>query len=90
MQSVLFSYRLVLAILLFNIYTLDAKLPTAVAKKLAYADANRWLNVSIKCRTIPVCIEPTYLEVRLDRTLPLRRQLESLRRKLTLRVGLVR
>ena len=59
-----------------------------MTKEIAYANANCWLNVTIESRTIPLCTEPTYLDVQLDRTLLFRGHLESLCRKLTLRVGL--
>ena len=40
-------------------------------------------------RTIPSCAEPTYLGVKLNRTLTFQRRLESMHRKLTSRVKLL-
>ena len=65
-------------------------IPTTIAKTFAYAEENRFLNVINEGRTISLCTEPTYLDVYLDKTLPFRRHLESLHRKLTFRVGLMR
>ena len=87
-NGVTVSQGLVLAILLLNIYTLYLIISTAILKKFIWA--NCWLNVIIEGRTISSCIEPTYLDVWQNSTLPFRRHLESLRQKLTLRARLVR
>ena len=34
-----------------------------MAKTFAYAEANRWVNVTNKGQTISSCTEPTYLDV---------------------------
>ena len=48
------------------------------------------LKVAAEGRIFPFSAEPTYLGVKLDRLLTYRRHLESLRKKLTTRVGLLR
>jgi len=52
--------------------------------------AKRELNITVKRRTLPFCSEPTYLGMKLDRSLTHRQHLESLSKKLTARVGLLR
>ena len=51
-------------------------------------EANRELTVTVEGRTIPSCAEPTYLGVKLGRTLTFRRHLGVIAPKLTLRVRL--
>ena len=53
-------------------------------------EARRELQVSVENRTLPFSAEPTYLGVKLDRSLTYRHHLESLRNKLSARVGLLR
>jgi len=53
-------------------------------------EAKRELKVNFNNETLPFCSEPKYLGVTLDRSLTYRRHLESLRKKLTLRVALLR
>ena len=53
-------------------------------------EARRELNVTVEGRTLPFSAEPTYLGVKLDRALTFRQHLESLRKKLTTRVSLLR
>jgi len=53
-------------------------------------DAKRELKVSFNNETLPFFSEPKYLGVTLDRSLTYRRHLESLRKKLTSRVALLR
>jgi len=53
-------------------------------------EAERELKVNFNNETLPFCSEPKYLGVTLDRSLTYRRHLESLRKKLTLRIALLR
>jgi len=53
-------------------------------------EAKRELKVNFNNETLPFCSEPKYLEVTLDRSLTYRRHLESLCKKLTSRVALLR
>ena len=53
-------------------------------------EAKRELRININGTPLPCCAEPTYLGVTLDRSLTFRRHLESLRKKLTARVALMR
>ena len=53
-------------------------------------EATRELKVASEGRILPFSAEPTYLVVKLDRSLTYRRHLESLHQKLTTRVGLLR
>jgi len=46
-------------------------------------EAKRELKVNFNNETLPLCFEPKYLGVTLDRSLTYRRHLESLRKKLT-------
>jgi len=48
------------------------------------------LKVNFNNETLPFCSEPKYLGVTLDRSFTYRRHLESLRKKLTSRVALLR
>ena len=72
------------------------KLKLSTAKTVSAAfhlnnkEARRELSISVEGRTLPYCAEPTYLGIKLDRALTYRRHLESLRKKLTTRVGLLR
>jgi len=53
-------------------------------------EAKRELKVNFNDKTLPFCSEPKYVGVTLDRSLTYRPHLESLRKKLTSRVELVR
>jgi len=53
-------------------------------------DTKRELKVNFNNETLPFCPEPKYLGVTLDRSLTYRRHLESLRKKLTSRVTVLR
>jgi len=53
-------------------------------------EAKRELKVNFINETLPFCSEPKYLGVALDRSLTYRRHLESLCKKLTSRVALLR
>jgi len=53
-------------------------------------EAKRELKVNFNNETLPFCSEPKYLGVTLDKPLTYPRHLESLRKKLTLRVALLR
>jgi len=53
-------------------------------------EAKRELKVNFDNETLPFCSEPKYLGVTLDRSLTCRRHLESLRKKLTSRIALLR
>ena len=53
-------------------------------------EAKRELKVNFNYESLPFCSEPKYLGVTLDRSLTYRRHLESLRKKLTSRVALLR
>ena len=53
-------------------------------------EAKRELNVYNNGKHLPFCPVPTYLGVKLDRSLMLRQHLEALRKKLTTRVALMR
>jgi len=53
-------------------------------------EAKRELKVKYNNEILPFCFEPKYLGVTLDRSLTYRRHLESLRKKLTSRVALLR
>ena len=53
-------------------------------------EAKRELKITAQGRILPFSDEPTYLGVKLDRALTYRRHLESLRQKITTRVGLLR
>jgi len=52
--------------------------------------AKRELKVNYNNETLPFCSEPKYLGITLDRSFTYRRHLESLRKKLTSRVALLR
>ena len=53
-------------------------------------EAERELKVKYNNKTLPFCSDPNYLGVTLDWSLKYHRQLESLRKKLTSRVALMR
>jgi len=53
-------------------------------------EARRELNIAVEGNTLPFCLEPTYLGIKLDRFLTYHQHLESLSKKLTARVGLLR
>ena len=53
-------------------------------------EAKRELKVNFNNETLPFCSEPKYHVVTLDRSLKYSRHLESLRKKLTSRVALLR
>ena len=53
-------------------------------------EATHKLKVAAEGCILPFSAEPTYLGIKLDRSLTYRRHLESLRKKLTTRVGLLR
>ena len=53
-------------------------------------EAKRELKVNYNSEILPFCSEPKYLGVTLDRSITYRRHLESLRKKLTSRVALLR
>jgi len=53
-------------------------------------EAKREFKVKYNNETLPFCSEPKYLGVTLDRSLRYRQHLESLRKKLTSRVALLR
>jgi len=53
-------------------------------------EAKHDMKVNFNNEILPFCSEPKYLGVTLDRSLTCRRQLESLRKKLTSRVALLR
>ena len=53
-------------------------------------EAKRELNVYSNGKRLPFCPVPTYLGVKLDRSLTFRHHLEALRKKLTTRVALMR
>ena len=53
-------------------------------------EAKRELNVYNNGKRLPFCPVPTYLGVKLDRSLTFRHHLETLRKKLTTRVALMR
>ena len=53
-------------------------------------EARRELTINIKGRALPFSTILTYFGVKLDRALTFRQHLESLRKKLTTRVGLLR
>jgi len=53
-------------------------------------EAKRELKVNFNNKTLPFCSKPKYLRGTLDRSLTYRRHLESLRKKLTSRLALLR
>ena len=53
-------------------------------------EANRELNVYNNCSLLPPCPVPTYLGVKLDRSLIFRHHLEALRKKLSTRIAPLR
>jgi len=54
------------------------------------SEAKRELKVNYNNEILPFCLEPKHLGLSLDRSLTYRRHLESLRKKLTSRVALLR
>ena len=60
------------------------------AFQLYNKEAKRKLHVTVEKRMLLFSIEPTYLGIKLDRALTFRHDLESLRSKLTSRIGLLR
>ena len=70
------------------------KLSTAMMVTAAFhlynKEATRELKVAAEGHILPFTAEPTYLGVKLDRSFTYRRHLESLLKKLTSRVGLLR
>ena len=72
------------------------KLKIRTAEKMSAAfhlnnkEATRELNVNYNNETLPFCLKPKYLGVTLDRSLTYRRHLESLRKKLTSPIALMR
>jgi len=70
-----------------HIFTeVETKVTTAF--HLYNKEARRELNIAVEGRTLPFCSEPTYLEIKLDRSLSYRQHLESSNKKLTARVVL--
>jgi len=61
-----------------------------VVKGLHNKEAKRELKVDFNNETLPLRSEPKYIGITLDRSLTYRRHLESLRKKLTSRVVLLR
>ena len=74
--------------------TWKLKLSTTKAVLAAFHFNNKEAKLEVKVNhnheTLPFCSEPTYFGVTLDRTLTYRRHLESLRKKLTSRVALLK
>ena len=73
----------------------ERKLKLSTTKTISTAflynkKVRRELKIPIEGQTLPSCAEPTYLGIKLDRALTFRRHLESLRKKLTTCVGLLR
>ena len=64
--------------------------PVTTAFHLNNREAKRELNVYNNGKRLPFCPVPTYLGVKLDRSLTFRHHLEALRKKLTTRVALMR
>jgi len=77
-------------------YLQTGKLKLSTTKTVSAAfhlnnkEAKRELEVKYNSATLLSCSEPKYIGVTLDRSLTCRRHLESLRKKLTLRVALLR
>ena len=77
-------------------YLQTGKLKLSTTKTVSAAfhlnnkEAKCELKVTLNNETLPFCSEPKYLGVTLDRSLTYRRHLESLRKKLTSRVALLR
>ena len=53
-------------------------------------DARREVNIFVNGEALPFSVEPTYLTKKLDRELTFRQHFESLRKKLTSRVRLIK
>ena len=62
----------------------------SVAIHLDKKEAEQELKVNFNNKTLPFCSEPKYLGVTLDRSITCHRRLESLRKKLTSRIALLR
>ena len=81
---------------IISTYLQKWKLRLSITKTMTAAfhlynkEAKRELHVPVKVRMLLFSAEPTYLEIKLDRTLTFRHHLESLRSKLTSRIGLLR
>ena len=60
------------------------------AFRLYNKETRRDLNIFVSGWILPFCDEPTYLGIKLDRTLTFRQHLESLRKNLTSRIGLLK
>jgi len=79
-----------------GVYLKTWKLKLSTTKTVSAAfhlnnkEAKRELKVKYNNQTLPFCSEPKYLGVTLDRSLTYGRHLESLRKKLTSRVALLR
>jgi len=78
----------------FQVWRYKLKLSTTKTASAAFhlnnMEAKRELKVKYNNETLPFCSEPKYLGVTLDRSLTYRRHLESLRKKLTSRIALLR
>ena len=72
------------------------KLKLSTAKKVSDTfhlnnkEVRRELSISIVGQSLPYCVEPTYLGIKLDRALTFLRHFESLRKNLITLVGLLR
>ena len=79
-----------------SLYLPKWKLKLSVNKTVTEAfhlynrEARRELTIKAEGRALPFSTTPTYLGVKLDRALTFRQHLQSLRKKLTTRVGLLR
>ena len=77
-----------------NLQTWKLKLSTTKTVSAVFhlnnKETKRELKVNFNNETLPFSSEPKHLGVTLDRSLPFRRHLESLRKKLTSRVALLR
>ena len=82
-----------MAILSSYPYQWNLKLTTtktvSAAFYLYHKETRHELNIFVNGQVLPFCAEPTYLDIKLDRLLTFRRHLESLRKKLTFRFGIL-
>ena len=62
----------------------------SAAFHLCNKEARNKLNISVNGQPYPFCTEPIYIGIKLDKAFMFRRHLESLRKKITSRVGLLR